>query len=209
MAKRTQEDSPENPSYPRQHCIEMGGCRILINSEEGKQSVQFFHPSGSAMQFFPDGKVHMYTAGEMNMHSQHGVTQTFNGNHDVHVKGHQKTQVTGGTWVEVAGDMHVVAGGTTTVNFLGDVAIAAKGNIEIAAGGNFNINAKGDFKVDATGKTTLISDGNMTLGTKGSMARHADGAVTDKGSTIALNDPGTPSGSTTVSSNRDSGTGIV
>lgn len=205
--ERNPKQSTQRSQYPRQWILKTpGGVTMLVGNERGKEHIIISHPSGSHVEYHPDGTVTSHNNAEKVDYTKGGVTISVDENNDVKVTGHNKMQVSGGGHIEVAGDAGIVVAGDVMLGGMKNFAMSAK-NVYLGARGNFNIASSGDFKIDSKGKSTVISDGDMTLGTKGNMARAADGSVSDKGSSVRHNSSGDQTGSGTVNGNRDSGGG--
>jgi hypothetical protein len=141
-----------------------GGIRIERVTEPGKESYAFFHPSGSYVEWFPNGKKVSMTIGENKEYNKGGVTITIDENHDVHIKGHSKLQVGGGSHIEVAGDAGIVVGGSVAMSMpKGDLGIQAK-NIFMGATGNFNLNVEGAMKISSKGRGVVESSAVLRVG---------------------------------------------
>lgn len=197
--KRTETETPPESQYPLNHVVElMGGGRLVIGHEQGKQTIQVYHPSGSYYIMHPDGKVTSLAVGEMRSEVGGGMTLTVNGTGDMHVKGHGKMQIGGGIHVECVGDAAITVGKTAALNFLGDVGIRAK-NISIAADGNFNVNVTGSTKVSTAGQSVYESGGPLTIG--------SGGTITVQAPKVDLNPSGGASGYTGGSSGSSGSSG--
>lgn len=186
--KRTETETPPESEYPLNHVYDlMGGGRVVIGHEQGKQTIQVYHPSGSYYVMHPDGKVTSLAVGEMRSEVGGGMTLTVNGMGDMHIKGHGKIQVGGGVHVECVGDAAITVGKTAALNFLGDAAIRSK-NLTLAVDGKFNVNV--------TGSTMISTAGDSTYETGGEMRVASGGGTTVQGSQVQLNPGGGASGYT-------------
>ena len=149
-----------------------GGIRIERVTEPGKESYAFFHPSGSYVEWFPNGKKVSMTIGENKQYNKGGVTITVDENQDVHIKGHSKLQVGGGSHIEVAGDAGIVVQGDTALATMGDFGVKAK-NIYLGARGNLNVNVEGSYNTQVGGSTVFNTTNDTTLNTGGTMLQTA------------------------------------
>lgn len=161
---RPETDETPESKYPYNNVIQTpGGIRIVWGDERGKESLKIYHPSGSYMEMFPDGKVSQLVIGENKQYNKGGVTITVDENSDVHISGHQKITVGGGSHVEVQGDAGIVVGGDVAVAGLKNLGLSIKGNAYLGIDGDFNTNVKGNMTTMVQGTHYLGSKGTNTV----------------------------------------------
>jgi len=149
---RIETDETPESQYPYNNVWQFpGGVRLVVGDERGKEAIKLFHPSGTYVEFFPDGKLATMTIGENKQYNKGGVTITVDENSDIHIGGHHKMTVAGGTHVEIQGDAGVVIGGKTAMAVLGDLGLSVNGNMYLAAKGSINMNAMGNMNIQAQG----------------------------------------------------------
>lgn len=160
---RPEMDETPKSEYPYNGVWQFpGGMRIVMGEERGKECFKFYHPSGSYVEFFPDGKVSTMIIGEQKQYNKGGVTITVDENSDVHVAGHQKITVGGGSHIEVQGDAGVVVGGDVALAALSNLGISAKGNVYLGVDGDLNMNVKGNMNQQVKGDLTIGTGGKTT-----------------------------------------------
>jgi len=160
---RPQMDETPESEYPYNNVWQSpGGMRIVWGDQRGKECFKLYHPSGTYVEFFPDGKLSTTILGENKQYNKGGVTLTVDENMDVHVSGHQRMSVGGGSHIEVQGDCGVVVGGTVAVAGLGDMAISTKGNLYLGVDKDLNLNVGGNFNQQIKGKIDIGSGGETT-----------------------------------------------
>lgn len=175
---RAQRKSCPPSKYPYQRVTQSeGGIRIEEGNEPGKESYKFFHPSGSYIEWFPNGKKVSMTIGENKQYNKGGVTLTVDENYDVHIKGHSKLQVGGGAHIEVAGDAGIISTGQVALSAK-NLAVQAK-HIYMGATGNFNLNVEGDSSITTTGTTSIKSGGGITIDSDTSVTQKAPSSTID------------------------------
>lgn len=178
--------TPES-KYPLNQVYQTaGGVRVIVGNEPGKECIKIFHPSGSYVEYMPNGKVVSFNVGENKQYNKGGVTITVDESNDVHIKGHSKIQVGGGAHVEVAGDAGLIIGGSVAMSIPGgDFSVQAK-HMYLGATGNFNLNVEG--------KMTLSSNGASIFESKAPMHVGSAGTITVQGPIVSLNPGGSGSG---------------
>lgn len=146
-------ETPEG-KYPQQKVLRTAGNLIIAWSDEkGRESLKVFHPSGSFVEFQPDGSVMSMNIGESRSYNKSGSTSTSDDNSSNHSYGHTQSTVGGGIHIEVQGDAGIMIGGKAAIVGLGDTGLAVNGNLYIGAKGNVSINATGNIDMQAKGKT--------------------------------------------------------
>ena len=163
---RTETDGTPHNKYPHNQTFQFaGGLRMIIGNEQGKETAKLFHPSGTYMEIFPDGKLATMVIGENKSMNKGGTSITIDENGDVHYSGHGKFTVGGGAHIEVQGDAGVVVGGKTAMVGLGDMGLSVNGNLLLTAKGNINMNASGNMNLQAKGTTYQGSGSTHTIQT--------------------------------------------
>tara|TARA_R110000868_G_scaffold25423_7_gene99177 strand:- start:1918 stop:2517 length:600 start_codon:yes stop_codon:yes gene_type:complete len=157
------DETPES-KYPYNRVTQMpGGMRLVIGEERGKESMKIYHPSGTYMEMFPDGKMASMTIGENKQYNKSGTTVTVDENGDIHFTGHQKITMGGGSHIEVSGDAGIVVGGSTVLTSLGDMGMSVKGNMYMGVDGDMNMNVTGNMNTLVGGKNYVGSGAPMTV----------------------------------------------
>lgn len=156
------DETPES-EYPYNNVWQFpGGMRVVLGDQRGKECMKIYHPSGTYMEMFPDGKLSMMVIGEQKQYNKGGVTITVDENSDVHISGHQKITVGGGSHIEVQGDAGVVVGGDVAMAGLKNMGISTKGNLYLGVDGDLNMNVKGNMNQQVKGNLNVGTGGSTT-----------------------------------------------
>lgn len=168
----------ESSKYPLEDVYQsVGGIRIVISNEEGKESYRIMHPSGSYTEMQPDGTTVNFNIGKATTYVKGGLVLSVDENNDVRISGHNTLRVAGGSHIEVAGDAGIMV--------KGDVALAGLGNMGMSVNGNVYLGAKGDFNMNVAGKASFKVAGDLTMGS---------GTFTAQATSINLNPGGSATG---------------
>lgn len=160
---RPQMDETPESEYPYNNVWQSpGGMRIVWGEERGKECFKLYHPSGTYIEMFPDGKMSTTILGENKQYNKGGVTLTVDENMDVHVSGHQKMTIGGGSHVEVQGDAGILVAGDVAVAGLSNMGLSVKGNMYLGTDGDLNINVKGSMNQQVKGDLTIGTGGKTT-----------------------------------------------
>lgn len=160
---RAETDETPESEYPYNNVFQTpGGLRMVWGDQRGKECFKLYHPSGTYMEMFPDGKMSMMVIGEQKQYNKGGVTLTVDENSDVHISGHQKVTVGGGSHIEVQGDAGVVVAGKVALAGLSDMGISVKGNLYLGTDGDLNLNVGGSMNQQVKGNLKVGTGGTTT-----------------------------------------------
>lgn len=202
-AKKSPEDYPvrESPRKGRQAgqypnyftWKDRSGNNWGADASKGNESMWFQHRSGTGVEFFPDGAMHITAH-----NSKYEVTF---GENRITISGAQDITVKGDASLRVYGDYNVTCHKNYNLAVMGDFNVVAKnmnrhirGNMDTQAK-NVNKKVEGSINYQSHGAAAYVSKGATTVASQGdklfaggSKGLHA--AVADEGDMSFLNEKG-------------------
>ena len=163
------------------------------DASEGNESMWFQHRSGTAVEFHPDGAMHITAH-----NSRYEVTF---GENRMTISGAQDITIKGDASLRVYGDYNVTCHKNYNLSVMGDINITGK-NMNRAIRGNMDTQAKnvnkkieGSINYQSQGAAAYVSKGATTVASQGGKAFFgaSDGlhaAVTGEGDMSFLNEKG-------------------
>jgi hypothetical protein len=128
--------------YPNQHVVKTrSGHSIIYDDSKDHESITIQHRGGSAIQFMPDGAVHM---------------TAHNGKYDI-VFGENRMTVTGANDLTVKGD--------GSLRVFGNYRKTVHGDVEISATGSINMRGQNINQLASENHTIVAEQGNHKFGT--------------------------------------------
>ena len=162
-SRRETDETPDSTYPDNVTWSHPNGVRFVMGQERGKECIKIYHPSGTMMEYFPEGDVSSLYKGERKDYHSAGMTSTTDHNADTHGSGHIKVTMGGGTHIEVSGDAGILVAGATALASLGDLGLSVKGNMYMGVDGNMNMNVKGNMNTLVGGKNYVGSGAPMTV----------------------------------------------
>lgn len=128
--------------YPNQHVIKTrSGHSVIYDDSKDHESITIQHRGGSAIQFMPDGAVHM---------------TAHNGKYNI-VFGENRMTVTGANDLTVKGD--------GSLRVFGNYRKTVHGDVEISATGSINMRGQNINQLASENHTIVAEQGNHKFGT--------------------------------------------
>lgn len=187
---RKNQGAGEYPNYWTMK--DRSGNNIGMDASKGNESVFMQHRSGSSIEFFPDGAIHIT--------AHNGKYEVVFGEDRMTISGAQDITVKGDASLRVYGDYNVTCHKNYNLTVMGDMNVTSK-NLNRAIRGNMdtqakNINKKveGSINYQAHGAAAYTSKGATTIASQnktfiaGAEGLHA--AVTNEGDMSFFNEKG-------------------
>lgn len=188
---RGRKGSGEYPNYWSYK--DRSGNSLAFDSSQGNESVTLQHRSGSAVQFHPDGSLHIT--------AHNGKYEVTFGEDRMTISGAQDITVKGDASLRVYGDYNVTVHKNYNLSVMGDMNITSK-NMNRAIRGNMDTQAKnvnkkieGSINYQAHGASSFVSKGSTTVASQGGKtfiagASGVHAAVTNEGDMSFYNEKG-------------------
>lgn len=188
---RNEKGAGEYPNYWTMK--DRSGNNIGMDASEGNETLFMQHRSGSAVEFHPDGAMHITSH-----NSRYEVTF---GENRITISGAQDITVKGDASLRVYGDYNVTCHKNFNLSVMGDINVTSK-NMNRAIRGNMDTQAKnvnkkieGSINYQAHGASAYTSKGATTIASQsdktfiaGASGVHA--AVTNEGDMSFYNEKG-------------------
>ena len=156
---RGRQGSGEYPNY--WGIKDRSGNSFQLDSSEGNESITLQHRGGSAVQFHPDGSLHIT--------AHNGKYQITFGEDRMTISGAQDITVKGDASLRVYGDYNVTCHKNYNLSVMGDINIVGKnmnrhirGNMDTQAK-NVNKKIEGSISYQAQGAQAYVSKGAATV----------------------------------------------
>jgi hypothetical protein len=188
---RGRKGAGEYPNY--WNFKDRSGNSFGMDASEGNESITIQHRGGSAVQFHPDGSLHIT--------AHNGKYEITFGENRMTISGAQDITVKGDASLRVYGDYNVTCHKNYNLSVMGDINITGK-NMNRAIRGNMDTQAKnvnkkieGSISYQAQGGQAYVSKGATTVASQGDKtflagASGLHAAVTNEGDMSFLNEKG-------------------
>lgn len=188
---RGRKGSGEYPNY--WNIKDRSGNSFGMDASEGNESITIQHRGGSAVQFHPDGSLHIT--------AHNGKYEVTFGEDRMTISGAQDITVKGDASLRVYGDYNVTCHKNYNLSVMGDINITGK-NMNRAIRGNMDTQAKnvnkkieGQINYQSLGGSAFLSKGPTTVASQGAQlfalgAKGWHGGVTGSGPSTFKNESG-------------------
>ena len=188
---RGRKGAGEYPNY--WNFKDRSGNSFGMDASEGNESITIQHRGGSAVQFHPDGSLHIT--------AHNGKYEITFGENRMTISGAQDITVKGDASLRVYGDYNVTCHKNYNLTVMGDMNITSK-NMNRAIRGNMDTQAKnvnkkieGSINYQAHGAASYVSKGSTTVASQGDKtflagASGLHAAVTNEGDMSFFNEKG-------------------